>query len=103
MAFYNITSTTSTGGLVFIKITECDGSGTDLGATGGSSSINYTGIRYFPRGEDGSGSPLFRLYSPCGEKSIPLTKDNLKKIDGVAVGVKSTYTLHNEVELAIKS
>lgn len=92
--FYNLTTAISITGKVFVKITECNSSGTDLAATGGNSGISAIGVRYYPTGDVGSRTAGFRVLYENGGESIMLNTGNLKNCAGSPVGVRTTYQLY---------
>ena len=94
--FYNIRKyEPSTGSRQLIQVKECNSSGVDLDARGGSALFEFGSIRYIP-GESPEGHFYFTNLAD-GKNSTQFTKDNVKKWAGTAIGglgVTTTFDLY---------
>lgn len=96
--YYNLTPAATLLG-AFIIVEECDNLGAPLAKDGVNTSKVYTSIGYAPKDADG----VITLYASNGEKlGIPLTKDNVKKWNGVAHGRATTYLLFLDIRSGIE-
>lgn len=95
--YYNVEQTVSVTNKVFISLKECDNAGNNLDAQGGISGICAIGVRYYPAGENGSGTAGFKILYENGAESIMLNEDIVINYLGSPVGSNTIFDIYNDI------